>query len=204
MADMSVNRVPGEYTAPDLSARRPQSKTNTSFADLLKNTVTASTADSDERTLPQRAPVSDDPSHAAHTYLRDASEWLGKVSMPSSASSASQTAAVVLEKLDGESDEDWQRRCIAFETSRRWQVSSREWRAESADMDFVDGMIYCDEKATQWVTDLMENEPAMFREWLDQERWHVEESGIDTAILPDGFTEEDMSRWLAKDVLEYL
>lgn len=203
MADMRINRVPGEYAAPDYSSKRAQNNQNTSFADLLKSVGSASGAEQDRGTIPQRTSADGAPVPSAHVYMRDASGWLGKVSVPDFTPSAPQTA-VVLEKLEGESNEDWQRRCIAFETSRRWQTNSRAWKAESAGMDFVDGIAYCDEKAVQWVTDLMESEPAMFREWLDQEKWHIEESGLDNAILPNGFTEEDMSRWMEKDVLEYL
>ena len=88
--------------------------------------------------------------------------------------------------------------------AHRWQIDSRAWRSESAGMDVCDCVLYCDEKALGWVTNLIENQPAMFRAWLEQEKWHIRESGLDNAILPQGFTGKDMNRWMEKDVLEYL
>jgi len=96
------------------------------------------------------------------------------------------------------------RRQIADETAQLWQTSSRQWKAESAGMGYAEGILYCEEKAVQWTEELMTSHPAMFRQWLAWEKEQMEESGLDNAILPDGFTEEDMSRWMAKDVLEYL
>jgi len=96
------------------------------------------------------------------------------------------------------------RRQIEGETAQLWQASSRQWKAESADMGFVEGILYCDEKAVQWAEELMTSRPAMFRQWLAWEKEQMEESGLDNAILPEGFTEEDMNRWMEKDVLEYL
>jgi len=32
----------------------------------------------------------------------------------------------------------------------------------------------------------------------------LEEDDLDNAIVPEGFTQEDFSRWMEKDVLEYL
>jgi len=96
------------------------------------------------------------------------------------------------------------RRQIETETAQLWQASSRQWKAESAGMGFAEGILYCEEKAVQWTEELMTSHPAMFRQWLAWEKEQMEESGLDHAILPDGFTEEDMSRWMEKDVLEYL
>lgn len=97
-----------------------------------------------------------------------------------------------------------QRRQIASDTAHLWQSCSRQWRAESAGMGFTESVLYCEEKAEQWVTELMREKPAMFRQWLAWEQETLEETGLDNAILPEGFTEADKSRWLAKDVLEYL
>ena len=200
MSDMRINRTQGECPATDVAAKRQQNRTGASFADLLKSV--APTVDADN-TQTQRT-ASDSPVPAAHIYLRDTSGWLGKVSAPGLTPSSVQSSAIVLEKLEGETEAAWERRCISFEVARRWQVDSRAWKAESDGMDVFDGMLYCSEKATEWVTDLMENEPAMFREWLEQEQWHIRESGLDNAILPEGLTKDDMSRWMEKDVLEYL
>jgi len=97
-----------------------------------------------------------------------------------------------------------QRRQIASDTAHLWQSCSRQWKAESAGMGFTEGILYCEEKAEQWVTELMREKPAMFRQWLAWEQETLEETGVDNAILPEGFTEADKSRWMEKDVLEYL
>lgn len=96
------------------------------------------------------------------------------------------------------------RRQIADETAQLWQDKSRQWKAESAGMGFTEGILYCEERAVQWTQELMTSHPAMFRQWLAWEKEQMEESGLDNAILPEGFTEEDMSRWMEKDVLEFL
>ena len=108
------------------------------------------------------------------------------------------------QRCSGESNEQWMKRLISYETANAWRVNSRQWKEESRDMGIVDSIRYQGQKATEWVTDLMENEPAMFREWLSREAWHMEEGDLDNAILPKGFTREDMARWMEKDVLEYL
>jgi len=71
-------------------------------------------------------------------------------------------------------------------------------------MGVVEGIRYQGQKATEWVTNLRDTAPAMFREWLGREAWHMEEDDLDNAIVPEGFTQEDFSRWMEKDVLEYL
>ncbi len=108
------------------------------------------------------------------------------------------------QRSSGESDEHWMRRLISYETASAWRANSRQWKEESNDMGIAAGIRYQGQKATEWVTDLMENEPAMFREWLNREAWHLEEGDLDNAIVPKGFTQEDFNRWMEKDVLEYL
>ncbi|MBQ4347383.1 MAG: hypothetical protein IJC39_02930 [Firmicutes bacterium] len=93
---------------------------------------------------------------------------------------------------------------LAEKTNALWQQNFARWQMESEHMEPVDGVIYCSEKAAEWAKELMEREPAMFRQWLSWEQKHIRDSGISSAVLPKGFTEEDMNRWMAKDVLEYL
>ncbi|MBQ4347945.1 MAG: hypothetical protein IJC39_05815 [Firmicutes bacterium] len=108
------------------------------------------------------------------------------------------------QRSSGESDEHWMRRLISFETANAWRANSRQWREESRNMGIAESIRYQGQKATEWITDLMGKEPAMFREWLSREAWHMEEGEMENAILPKGFTRDDMTRWMEKDVLEYL
>lgn len=65
---------------------------------------------------------------------------------------------------------------------------------------------YLDEKSTAWVTDLMENKPAHFRQWLEQSvKINAEYAGgFDVAIVPKGFTMDDYNQWMRKDISEFL
>ena len=63
----------------------------------------------------------------------------------------------------------------------------------------------------EWVTNLMNNEPAKFREWLEthvsisvEQGWLDKNGNFTVATVPKGFTVNEYHQWMSKDVLDYL
>lgn len=109
-------------------------------------------------------------------------------------------------RMDGESDESFQLRQIKYEVSYSWKTNLNSWLDHIEGWRMGESQRYLDEKATEWVTDLMENKPAHFREWLEQSvKVNVEYAGgFDVAIVPKGFTMDDYNQWMSKGILECL
>lgn len=110
-------------------------------------------------------------------------------------------------RVAGESDESFQLKQIKYEVSYSWQTNLNAWLDHIEGWRMGESQRYLDEKSTAWVTDLMENKPAHFRQWLEQSVKLHAEGGVgtfDVAIVPKGFTMDDYKQWMSKDVLEYL
>ena len=186
MSDMRLNRLFNKPVRTDVTTKKAQKKAETSAGG---STGQPGAKSSFEQPMERRLDTLMLSEQARATaQARSTKEIIGGAPQRSS----------------GESDEHWMRRLISYETASAWRANSRQWQEESKGMGIVESVRYQGQKATEWVTGLMEREPAMFREWLNREAWHMEEGDLDNAILPKGFTKEDMARWMEKDVLEYL
>lgn len=114
-------------------------------------------------------------------------------------------------RVAGESDESFQLKQIKYEVSYSWQTNLNAWLDHIEGWRMGESQRYLDEKSTAWVTDLMENKPAHFRQWLEA---HVQDDvnagrydangNFTVATVPKGFTVSDYNRWMSKGILEYL
>jgi len=117
----------------------------------------------------------------------------------------SMSMPVAPKRKEGESDEDFQRRKLSYDTSYSWKANLKQWLETSDGWGMGEMRRYLDEQSTAWVTDLMENSPAMFRTWLERSvKNNVDHGDYDVAIVPKGFTIADYNQWMSKGVLDYL
>ena len=116
------------------------------------------------------------------------------------------------ERGEDERSRAWKRRQIAYEVDSDWTVNLKQWLLDvdgwriSRSRDYVNG------KANVWSTDLMNGRPAQFRQWLSSPVRYAASTGwfnratgsFPINTLPEGFTDDDLRRWLLRDVLDYL
>ena len=132
------------------------------------------------------------------------------------ASTAEQTRDMDLppypERGEDERERAWKRRRIAYEVDSDWTANLKQWLIDVDGWRISRGQNYVNGKANVWSTDLMNGRPAQFRQWLSSPVRYAASTGwfnratgsFPINTLPEGFTDEDLHRWLLLDVLDYL
>ncbi len=118
---------------------------------------------------------------------------------------------LVAKQMAGESDDAFMRRIISYDTSNAWHDHLLKTLTATTGMPMGEALRYQNEKGVEWVTDLMKNEPAMFRDWLEssvtsdvRNGWYDADGNFTVATVPKGFTVADYHEWMSKGVLDYL
>lgn len=106
-------------------------------------------------------------------------------------------------RKEDELDETWQLRQIDHAVTASWTANLKQWMKTTQTWQPEEGQRYVNEQSTKWVTDLMQNQPAQFRQWLEKSKWMIEAGHIDNCVLPSGFTLSDCRQWMQKSVLAY-
>ena len=132
------------------------------------------------------------------------------------ASTADQTRDMDLppypERGEDERERAWKRRQIAYEVDSDWTANLKQWLIDVDGWRISRSQNYVNGKANVWSTDLMNGRPAQFRQWLSSPVRYAASTGwfnratgsFPINTLPEGFTDEDLHRWLLLDVLDYL
>ena len=106
---------------------------------------------------------------------------------------------------EGESDEDFAQRKLSCDTWNAWTAQWIKVATAAEHMPMGESLRYQDEQHAAWAADLMENNPAMFREYLElMVKPNAENGNFDVAHVPAGFTLADYNEWMSKDVQDYL
>lgn len=108
-------------------------------------------------------------------------------------------------RREGQSDEDFAKAKLFCDTWNTWTAQWIKVATAAKDMPMGASLRYQDEQHAAWAADLMKNNPAMFREYLDlMVKPQVDHGNFDVAHVPPGFTVADYHEWMSKDVLDYL
>ena len=116
------------------------------------------------------------------------------------------------QQQEGELEQSWKRRRIAYEVEHSWTGNLKNWLSHVDGWTLDEGQSYVNRQVNVWATDLMENQRPQFRQWLTSPLRYAASRGWFNGVtgsfpietLPDGFTEEDFRRWVRWDVLDYL
>ena len=116
------------------------------------------------------------------------------------------------ERGEDERERAWKRRQIAYEVDSDWTANLKQWLIDVDGWRISRSQNYVNGKANVWSTDLMNGRPAQFRQWLSSPVRYAASTGwfnratgsFPINTLPEGFTDEDLHRWLLLDVLDYL
>jgi len=108
-------------------------------------------------------------------------------------------------RREGETDEEFALKKLSRDTWNTWTAQWIKVATVAKDMPMGASLRYQNEQHAAWAEDLMNSDPAMFREYLDlMVKAQVDHGNFDVAHVPPGFTINDYHQWMSKDTLEYL
>lgn len=125
--------------------------------------------------------------------------------MPDAIDLAQNRKPLEAKRKEGESDEDFMRRKIKWDADNAWAKQWLKVALVAENMTMGASLRYQNEQHAAWAKDLMNSDPAMFREYLElMVKPQVDHGNFAVAHVPPGFTINDYHQWMSKDTLEYL